>query len=366
MNEERRGIEGSVGAWRDESNPVLSLSPRETSLLILLILTLSTGCDHQGKRPQEQEEAQKLTRGQVSASPLPEGHLVGDVLALSPWRPLPLKFTQDLKRSIDRAPTPELTTAEGLKITQVLESMWVSVDSPQGRTPSLPESARFCITTSRDVYLAHQQNMSPALRFTPPLASAHYLTLFLFDLDAPYDERSAVWRGPAPRWVNTARLEEVAQLEISRAPLLLWAMNDLSRVARELPSGLGGRGLALRGKSSRAVRVGRAWLNDYSTWFTSQAVAGDYFGYDGPCVAWNDPQKRHRILALSLASEEDPAPADLTLSGWRLLQSALQTSKLYAVGRWISEPSTSETSAHQVLTIQPTHTLSSSSDKESL
>ena len=43
----------------------------------------------------------------------------------------------------------------------------------------------------------------------------------------------------------------------------------------------------------------RQGLNDYTGWFAGDAqMAGDYFGYDGPCPPWNDSLVHHYVFTL--------------------------------------------------------------------
>jgi len=40
-------------------------------------------------------------------------------------------------------------------------------------------------------------------------------------------------------------------------------------------------------------------VNEYAGWFASDAeMAGDYFGYDGPCPPWNDTLVHHYVFTL--------------------------------------------------------------------
>lgn len=89
---------------------------------------------------------------------------------------------------------------------------------------------------------------------------------------------------------------------------------DVNQEGREIPAGLPrvrfhhwilvdlapGRGAISAGEYSSAVtphgkpgpsagRGARQGVNDYTGWFASDPdMAGDYYGYDGPCPPWND------------------------------------------------------------------------------
>lgn len=310
-------------------------------------------------------------------------------LRLSPWRPVSPTITRLADRLSQRDVDPDLDRTE-LSVSDIqqvkasLNALWETLPRPpsihkraqtlsttsspnaqaEESLPLFPKSSLLCVTTVQNLYLAHAGNRSPSVLFSelntiaseykrPQRAvTAHdsiqrsldaldSFTLFIFDLDAPYQEpQSGISRGPAPQWVNTTPVSAASAMSISRAPFLLWAADDVSRSTTVLPSGSGGSSLTLKGKTPSEVRLGRAWLNDYSAWFTSEAVVGQYRGYDGPCVAWNDPRAQHRILALALARTEPPLSAPTSRgeaqSGWYLLREALRTSALYAVGGWLT------------------------------
>ncbi len=52
------------------------------------------------------------------------------------------------------------------------------------------------------------------------------------------------------------------------------------------------------GSARRRAARGRA-LNDYTGWFAGDKdMAGNYFGYDGPCPPWNDEIVHHYVFTL--------------------------------------------------------------------
>jgi Raf kinase inhibitor-like YbhB/YbcL family protein len=61
-----------------------------------------------------------------------------------------------------------------------------------------------------------------------------------------------------------------------------------------------------------AVRHG---INDYTGWFAGDAqMAGNYFGYDGPCPPWNDTIV-HRYVFTLYALDIDRLPLDGAFTG---------------------------------------------------
>jgi phosphatidylethanolamine-binding protein (PEBP) family uncharacterized protein len=79
-------------------------------------------------------------------------------------------------------------------------------------------------------------------------------------------------------------------------------------------------GVTLKGKSGPlAVRNTRQGLNDYTAWFANDAnMAGDYFGYDGPCPPWNDSIV-HRYVFTLYALGVAQCPVDGAFRGPELL-----------------------------------------------
>jgi len=55
-----------------------------------------------------------------------------------------------------------------------------------------------------------------------------------------------------------------------------------------------------RGKPGPAAPNGlRHGINDYTSWFANDpTMRGDYYGYDGPCPAWNDSIVHHYVFTL--------------------------------------------------------------------
>ena len=84
-------------------------------------------------------------------------------------------------------------------------------------------------------------------------------------------------------------------------------------------------GVTARGKPGpHAPRDARQGVNDYTGWFAGDKdMAGNYFGYDGPCPPWNDA---HRRIATSSRS---------TRSTWRASTSPARfTGAAGARARW--------------------------------
>jgi len=89
----------------------------------------------------------------------------------------------------------------------------------------------------------------------------------------------------------------VVPKSLPRVDFFHWVLADLP--ASEVGAQVGEYSSAVvpRGKPGPAAPHGaRQGINDYTGWFASDKdMAGDYYGYDGPCPPWND-EMPHRYV----------------------------------------------------------------------
>jgi phosphatidylethanolamine-binding protein (PEBP) family uncharacterized protein len=102
-------------------------------------------------------------------------------------------------------------------------------------------------------------------------------------------------------------------------------MIDIPPATTEIAAGACSDGITPHGKRKPSGPAGsRQGRNDYTGWFASDPeMAGDWFGYDGPCPPWNDSLLHRycfRVFALDAARLDD-LPAQF---GWAELQAALR------------------------------------------
>ncbi|MBN8480978.1 MAG: YbhB/YbcL family Raf kinase inhibitor-like protein [Xanthomonadales bacterium] len=93
--------------------------------------------------------------------------------------------------------------------------------------------------------------------------------------------------------------------DLPRVEFVHWLMIDIPAEFREFGAGSCADGVVARGKREPPGPPGaRQGRNDYTGWFAADAdMAGDYFGYDGPCPPWNDERLHHyhfRVHALDV------------------------------------------------------------------
>ena len=98
-------------------------------------------------------------------------------------------------------------------------------------------------------------------------------------------------------------------VSLARVDFFHWVLLDLPANAAPIARGEFSDGVTACGKPGpHAPRDARQGINDYTGWFAGDnEMAGNYFGYDGPCPPWND-ELVHRyvftVFALDVAKLE--------------------------------------------------------------
>ena len=87
---------------------------------------------------------------------------------------------------------------------------------------------------------------------------------------------------------------------LPRVDFFHWVLVDLPASLTALKEGEFSSSVTPRGKSGpQAAHGARQGINNYREWFASDPdMAGDYFGYDGPCPPWNDSIVHHYVFTL--------------------------------------------------------------------
>lgn len=132
-------------------------------------------------------------------------------------------------------------------------------------------------------------NRNPHLAWDEVPNGTESLALFCIDPDAPQDASLA------------NRDDQSLPLTAPRGDFYHWSLLDIPLAMRVVAAGEFSSGITPRGKpaASGAALPLRQGLNDYTAWFAGDAaMAGDYYGYDGPCPPWNDERIHHYIFRL--------------------------------------------------------------------
>lgn len=170
---------------------------------------------------------------------------------------------------------------------------------------SIPADCAFAaIDAAQHVRLSSNRN--PHLAWSEVPAGTESLVLFCIDGDAPLDASEVNQEGRS--------LAET----LPRGDFFHWSLIDIPAGLRSIAEGALADGVQAGGKPGPEVASSlagapahngaappmRQGVNDYTGWFAGDAaMAGDYYGYDGPCPPWNDLRLHHyifRIYALDL------------------------------------------------------------------
>lgn len=137
-------------------------------------------------------------------------------------------------------------------------------------------------------HVALGANRNPPLEWSDLPAGTRSLVLICHDRDVP------------------TRADDVNQegrqvpADLPRTDFYHWVLVDLAPEPAYIQAGEFSDGVTPGGKPGpEGPRGTRQGINNYREWFAGDpAMAGDYFGYDGPCPPWNDSIVHHYTFTL--------------------------------------------------------------------
>ncbi|WP_432723103.1 YbhB/YbcL family Raf kinase inhibitor-like protein [Jeongeupia wiesaeckerbachi] len=137
-------------------------------------------------------------------------------------------------------------------------------------------------------HVALSANRNPQLAWRDAPTGTKSFALLVHDPDVPS-------RGDD---VNQPDREVPATLP--RVDFFHWSLVDIPASVRAIAAGEHADGVTIGGKAGPAAPQGyRHGLNDFTGWFAGdKAMAGQYFGYDGPCPPWNDALTHRYVFTL--------------------------------------------------------------------
>jgi len=152
---------------------------------------------------------------------------------------------------------------------------------------ALPAHFAFCVPDPDSrVKLGHNRN--PQLAWSDLPKGTQSVVILCHDPDAPSLADDVNKEG------------RTLPASLPRVNFCHWILIDMPASGSPVRDGEFSSGVTLKGKSGPlAPRNTRQGLNDYTAWFANDpGMAGDYFGYDGPCPPWNDSIPHHYIFTL--------------------------------------------------------------------
>ena len=131
-------------------------------------------------------------------------------------------------------------------------------------------------------------NLNPDFAWSGLPAGTKSLALLCHDPDVP------------SRGDDVNKEGRTVAASLARVDFFHWVLVDLPADSAPIERGEFSDGVTARGKPGpQAPRGARQGINDYTGWFAGdKEMAGNYFGYDGPCPPWNDELPHRYIFTL--------------------------------------------------------------------
>ncbi|MBL8518764.1 MAG: YbhB/YbcL family Raf kinase inhibitor-like protein [Betaproteobacteria bacterium] len=152
---------------------------------------------------------------------------------------------------------------------------------------AIPGAYAFCVPSPKD-RVTLSSNRNPALRWDNVPEGTKSFVLICHDPDVP------------SKGDDVNQPDRTVPASLPRVDFFHWVLVDIPADMREIRDGEYSQVVTPRGKPGPATHYGaRHGVNDYTGWFASDAnMAGDYYGYDGPCPPWNDEIAHHYVFTL--------------------------------------------------------------------
>ena len=151
----------------------------------------------------------------------------------------------------------------------------------------IPGDNAFCVIDA-NTHVAMSKNRNPDFSWEQLPAGTRSLALICHDPDVP------------SRGDDVNKEDKVVPASLPRVDFFHWVLVDIAPDSGTIKQGEFSDGITPRGKSGpSAARGARQGINDYTGWFAGDKdMAGNYFGYDGPCPPWNDAILHHYVFTL--------------------------------------------------------------------
>lgn len=131
-------------------------------------------------------------------------------------------------------------------------------------------------------------NRNPTLIWEDLPAGTQSLALICYDVDAPFKDAQINREG------------QIIPPDVPRTNFYHWVLVDIPPTLTSIRTGEFSEGLTRHSKQSPEAKYDtRQGLNHYTEWFSDDPeMAGQYFGYDGPCPPWNDSIAHRYVFTL--------------------------------------------------------------------
>ena len=178
----------------------------------------------------------------------------------------------------------------------------VRVDSIQSGE-MIPTKYSFCMPAAQG-HIEPGPDISPAISWTKGPRGTQSYAITVTDTDSPKTDREKM---------NKEGM--TVPKSATRQTFVHMVLVDIPANVRSLPEGAASNARVVHGKPAAQTKVGVPGLMDFTKIFAANdALKGKYYGYDGPCPAWNDEIDPHHlhfmVYALSVKSLNMPQDFD--------------------------------------------------------
>jgi Raf kinase inhibitor-like YbhB/YbcL family protein len=151
----------------------------------------------------------------------------------------------------------------------------------------IPDEFAFCAMDAA-AHVKLSANRNPDFTWKGLPAGTRSLALLCHDPDVP------------SRGDDVNQEGRTVPATLARVDFFHWVLVDLPPDTPAIARGEFADGVTARGKAGpHAPRGARQGINDYTGWFAGDKdMAGNYFGYDGPCPPWNDEMPHRYVYTL--------------------------------------------------------------------
>lgn len=172
------------------------------------------------------------------------------------------------------------------------QTLTVHVDSlKNGGTMSTQYA--FCVPAAQG-HTAPGPDVNPRISWSKGPAGTKSYAVILSDTDSPTIRD------------NMNKEGAVVAADMPRRMFYHWTLVDIPPGVRSVAKGADSSSRVVHGKPATPSKAGMKGLNDYTKVTASnEQMAGQYYGYDGPCPPWNDEKPHHyhfTVYALSVKS----------------------------------------------------------------
>jgi len=152
---------------------------------------------------------------------------------------------------------------------------------------AIPGECAFCAPDSVN-HATLSKNLNPDLIWSGLPPNTRSLALICVDPDVP------------SRGDDVNKEGRAVAASLPRVDFYHWVLVDLPVQTPSIAKGEFASSITAKGKAGPvAPRGARQGVNDFTGWFASDPeMAGNYFGYDGPCPPWNDDLMHHYVFTL--------------------------------------------------------------------